>query len=265
MDTERVTLRHLDDGMPVATPLREPSGRDEISVEGVDTRAAVALLDRLLPRDGARHPPAARLAASDRDALLAALHRHLWGDTVRSNVTCRACGEGFGVSFELSALQRHLAASRAEWRPGPERAISNANGEVYRVPSADDELKSIAEGVADAAARLAGRPGAAPGDIERAAAALESGAPILDVEIEARCVGCGASQLSHFDLQSFVMQRLLDERPALLAEVHALADGYGWPLREILALTRRTRRSLAGLVADARSRAAARSQRALSP
>jgi hypothetical protein len=133
------------------------------------------------------------------------------------------------------------------------------------VPSADDELKSIAEGVADAAARLAGRPGAAPGDIERAAAALESGAPILDVEIEARCVGGGASQLSHFDLQSFVMQRLLDERPALLAEVHALADGYGWPLREILALTRRTRRSLAGLVADARSRAAARSQRALSP
>ena len=67
MDTERVTLRHLPGGSAASVTLREPCGRDEIAVEGVDTRAAVALLERLLRGHGPAVPGAMDLAASDRD------------------------------------------------------------------------------------------------------------------------------------------------------------------------------------------------------
>jgi len=255
--TERVTLRHLAGGAPAAAMLHEPSGRDEMSVEGVDTRAAVALLERLLQREPfAPVPPAARLAACDRDALLAALHRHLWGDRIRATLTCANCGQRFDLSFELSAIQRHLAGGASAWLPDGSGCLSNAGGHSYRVPTAEDEIAVVAEG-ARAAAALAARCGVAPEHIESAAAALEAGAPILDLDLDACCIECGHRQLTHFDLQSFLLQRILNERPALLAEIHLLADGYGWSLRETLSLARRTRRSLATIAGDARRGAAA--------
>jgi len=265
MDTERVTLRHLPGGSAASVTLREPCGRDEIAVEGVDTRAAVALLERLLRGHGPAVPGAMDLAASDRDALLASLHRQLWGDRVRSTLPCTGCGKRFDVAFELSTLQRHLGEASGDWRAVVGGAIANADGDTWRVPTAREEMDAIAEDARGAAARLAARAGVGADDIARAARALEAGAPIIDAEIEAACAECGAAQLTHFDLQSFVLQRLLDERPALLAEVHVLADGYGWSLREILALERRTRRALAALVAEARSRAAARPPRVALP
>jgi len=263
--TERVTLRHLAHAAPAVAALREPSGRDEMSVEGVDTRAAVALLERLLRSEAAAIPPATRLAACDRDALLAALHRQLWGDTIRSTLACAHCGERFDLSFELSAVQRHLAAAASGWHAASDGCVANEAGIAYRVPTAEDETGAVAEGTRDAVTALAARCGVAPADVEAAAAALESGAPIVDLELDARCTECGNRQLTHFDLQSFLLQRILNERPALLAEIHLLADGYGWSLRDILSLARRTRRSLASIAADARSRAAARARRPLSP
>jgi len=249
--TEAVKLRHLADSHAATVALRELRGRDELALEGVDTRAAVALLARLL--DECAYDALA-LAASDRDALLAAVHRQCWGDRIVSTLTCSACATRFDLSFELSVVQRHLAANDGVWRSDGARVVDD-EGRAFEVPIARDELDAAELAPRAAVALLATRAGAG-GDDERAAAALEAAAPIVDLDLAARCVDCGHEQLAHFDLQSFVLQRLLNERAALLSEIHLLACAYSWSLREILGLARSTRRALVATIVQSRGRAA---------
>jgi hypothetical protein len=246
MRTERVPLRHV----PVAAgavpwiALRELQGRDELAVDGVDTRAALALLDRLI---GQTALPAASLCAADRDALLAALHRREWGDRIVTTLVCVACGERFDLSFALSAVQAHLAKT--------------ATGMPVSPPSGQQELDAASQGARAGVAALGavlGTDASADADaqtaaIEHLAATLEAEAPILDLEITAECAECGHPQAAHFDVQSFVLQRLIGERALLQAEVHQLASQYGWSLREILGLSRPTRRGFVRMIDDARS------------
>lgn len=249
MRTETVALRHAGADAAATATLREPTGRDEMAVEGVDTRAAVALLDRLLAASAPAPPDAARLAACDRDALLAALHRRCFGDRIVSTLTCAVCASRFDLSFDLSALQRQLATGGRG-----DGTVVGTDGVAYRVPVADDEMQAAGPGdVVLAVRRLARRCGIADERIAQASDALDAGAPIVDLELTAHCAECGHEELAHFDLQSFVLQRLLNERDLLLAEVDVLARTYGWSLREILSLPRSTRRHLAERASEAPS------------
>ena len=255
MRTERVMLRHAA-AAPAVVALREPSGRDEIAVDGVDTRSAVALLDRLLR--GSAAPTAMQLAAPDRDALLAALHRQCWGDRIVTTLTCSACASKFSLSFELSAVQRHLAANDSCWRADGNGRVVDDAGTSFKVPRAEDELAVVTDSPREAAAQLALLCGAGPADIEAGSAALEQAAPIIDLELTGNCVECGREHAAHFDLQSFLLQRLINERESLLAEIHILASAYGWSLRDILSLARSTRRGLAATISEAQARSALR-------
>lgn len=242
MRTERVAIRLAGEnvGFGAYLTLREPCGHDEMAVAGLDTRTAVELLERLLERNPAARtkPNAVKLSACDRDALLAALHRLCWGDRILSSLNCAACTRPFDLSFELSALQRQLHAQHQPLPP------------AWRVPTAEDELACVDGGpLSSAADRLANRCGLkANEDLQTLADALEAAAPILDVDLQAQCPECGFDQLAHFDLQSFLLQRLLGERETLLGEIHALASTYGWSLREILGLSRSARRALVNRV-----------------
>lgn len=236
-------LRHLA-GQPAPARLRELRGADELALAGIDTRAAVALLDRML--NGA--PSAAgELSASDRDALLAALHRALWGDRIVASIDCEACAAAFDLSFELSSLQRRIAANAESAQVGGARTVETIRGERYCLPSAQDEDAAAALGLeggrASLAALVTGLPQHAA-EVDAVAARLEALAPLIDVDLDASCPECGHAQRVRFDIQSFVLQRLLDERGATVDEVHALASGYGWGLREIVSLPRSLRRSL---------------------
>jgi hypothetical protein len=236
---ERIRVCHAG-AAPQALRLREPRGADELALDGVDTRAAVHWLDALL--DG--QPAAAELSASDRDALLAGVHRALWGDRIVSSFACVACGKMVDLSFELSALQRDLASRREAAQVSAPRHLHDHDGLAYMLPSAADEESAAllpAPRAREALAQVI-RPGA---DAALLAARLEALAPLLDVDLDAVCAECGQAQQMRFDIQSFVLQRLLDERESLLAEVHALAAGYGWSLAEITALPRSLRRAFA--------------------
>lgn len=237
---QRVPLRHASP-QPQFARLREPRGGDELAVAGVDTRAAVELLDRLLdPPSGA----AGQLSASDRDGLLALLHRSLWGDHIVSSLECAACGAMYDLSFELSALQRQLLEAIPPMRVDAPRRLADADGECFLLPSADEEEEAALLGLAAGRARLiASITGGSrvDGDIDDR---LETFAPLLDVDLDTRCAECSHTALARFDIQSFVLQRLLDEREGVLGEVHALASGYGWSLPDILSLPRSLRRSL---------------------
>lgn len=238
---ERVPLRHAS-AQSLFARLREPHGEDELALAGVDTRSAVQFLDRLL--DTAPYS-AGQLSASDRDGLLAALHRTLWGDRIVSSLACSACGEMYDLTFELSVLQRQLMQAAEGTRVAAPREIEDESGQHFRLPSAEEEDAASQLGLAAGCARLlsaiTGKEGAKVHDIgER----LEKLAPLIDVDLDTTCHECGHDQLARFDIQSFVLQRLLDEREDVLGEVHALASGYGWSWHDIVSLPRSLRRSL---------------------
>lgn len=238
--SERVRLRtHAP--TPRAASLREPSGDDELALQGVDTRAAVAFLDRLLDQG----PAAGELSASDRDGLLAALHRGLWGDRIVSSLECAACGAPYDLAFELSTLQRSLEAGREAAAVVEPRLLLAGDGLRLRLPDAEAEDEAAQLGPEAGRARLAMEVAGADGaDDPELDARLETLAPLLDVDLEAACAECGHPALARFDIQSFVLQRLLDEREGLLGEVHTLAGAYGWSLTEILGLPRSLRRAM---------------------
>jgi hypothetical protein len=237
---ERVQLRHVA-AQPQLARLREPKGGDELSVAGVDTRSAVQLLDRLLE---APRCDAAQLSASDRDGLLAALHRALWGDRVVSSLECASCGAMYDLSFELSALQRQLMQQVEPVGVEAPRVLETKRGERFRLPSADDEEGAAQLGVAAGRAQLLASITREAHPDMAVSERLEALAPLIDVDLDTSCAECGHAALARFDIQSFVLQRLLDEHEGVLSEVHALASGYGWSLLDILSLPRSLRRSL---------------------
>ena len=268
--TERIELRHVA-AQPRYVRMREPCGADELALAGVDSRAAVQLLDRLLE---AAPCSAALMSASDRDRLLASLHRALWSDRIVSTLECAACGAKYDLAFELSTLQRQLHDGMEAVRVVGARAVEDGQGQRFDLPSLDDEeaaaMSGLIAGGRQLGAVIAGsgkvdadrklEPGqdadndndadAQPrADLDALGARLDVLAPLLDVDLDTRCVECGTAHVARFDIQSFVLQRLLDERPSVLGDVHALAGGYGWSLQDIVGLPRSLRRSLVQRVA----------------
>lgn len=214
---------------PRVMALAEPTGHDELSVDGVDTQAALNLLDRLID---SREGNAAALCASDRDSLFVALYQNLWGDQVSATAHCVACAEKFDLSFRLSELRAHL------WAQTPATAAPP-------VPYGADELAAAALGAAQGARHLAVQLGLDLDDLDAACEILQDHYPIFDLELDSPCPECGHIQQAHFDLQSFLLLRLLEERPRLYAEIHTLASAYSWSLTDILGLPRSSRQALA--------------------
>lgn len=246
-------------GEPEWVWLGEPTGRSELAVAGTGTAEALRLLDAVLaaPAGGGATggaPAAASLAAPDRDRLLAGVYVACYGPKVATTVDCGSCGEPFDLDFELPAL---VAALTPEEPPAAELRLPD--GRRFRLPTGEDECAVAGLDPERAARELARRCLAAGGDsnedegaAEALAKRLAEVAPLIDLEIEARCPECGAAQPVHFDLQHYLLTALAAERDRLLGEVHRLAAAYGWSLGDILDLPRRHRRTLVELIeADA--------------
>lgn len=230
--------------------LRDLRGDDEESIADADTWSAIGLLDRLLvdvPGTTVRPGEAATLTAADRDRALAALHVRELGDRVASTATCPGCGARFDLDFRLTELQATLAAEGGELVRDGDGAYTLPDGTRLRIPTGQDELEAAVAPAPEQAlierCRLAGAA-----DPEAIAAALERIAPLIDLELDAACAECGQVHSVRFDLQRFLLGRLVAERPQRAAEVHRLARSYGWSLSEILSLTRNQRREYVALI-----------------
>lgn len=209
--------------------LRELTGADERFVEGPDTRSAVALLARLTTDCDPRE-----LAAADRDRLLASVYTSLFGDLVESTVHCRACTHPFDVSFALSGLTAVL--DRESGHREPQRngtAWRTERGTLFRLPTAAAEMDADSPESLLAACIVERAQNDTDEEIE---AAMEAAAPLLDLDLDAQCPECGTEQKICFNIQSFLLERLAENRRRLFAEVHILAATYGWSLSEILSL-----------------------------
>ena len=81
---------------------------------------------------------------------------------------------------------------------------------------------------------------------------LEQVAPLIDLELVARCPECNHAQTLQFDIQSYVLGSIAGERRRLLVEINRIARTYSWSLDEILSLSRTDRRLLVELIENDR-------------
>lgn len=251
---DHVALDFLPGGTQV--DVRELSGHEEQMVTGTGTVMAIRLLDRLLTArngDGASGVDSSQMTAADRDKLLAVVYMRTYGPNIESTVRCCKCGVLFDLDFSLKDLQASLAdgAKRTSAAHEPEGTFLLSNGCRFRLPTGEDECAVLGMPSEDAGAALVrrcivGEDTAA--DHEDVEASMAEVAPMLDVDLSARCPECDHEQSVHFDIQSFVLTTLQQEQGRLAWEVHRLACAYGWRLEEILGLPRSLRRTYVALV-----------------
>lgn len=242
--------------------LRELTGTDEQMIDGCDTFVAIRLLDRLISEVSGPVPTpgkAGSLPSADRDCLLCAIYRNTYGSRISGTVACASCGKAFDLDFDLIELQAALQPANDAY-PMPTNglmAFVMPDGRSFRLPTGEDELAvwhlPADEALAELLLRcvLKGDPHLDPHSVQ---AAMQAVAPLLDVELTGHCPECGLYQAIHFDIQSYLLSALQAEKPRLMREVHRLATAYGWPLGEILNLSRSQRRSYVKLIEEETNR-----------
>jgi len=255
---DQVQLNNVDGGGRAF--LREITGAEEQSITSTTTADAIKLLGGLLVNSlpGSLQPEQLTgLHAGDRDRMLAEVYQRIYGQRVESTVNCSQCGEVFDLDFSLSNLLESLniGEDSEQVEPLGDGSYLLADGLRFRLPTVEDEFAVIglAAEVAERELLLRCIEDLPEGfDLNDRAgqiqAAMESVAPIVDLELDARCPECGHEQQVHFDLQNFLLSALGAERGKLMAEIHSLASSYGWSLTDILKLPRSQRRNLAGLI-----------------
>jgi len=231
--------------------VRELNGFDEQSISGLDTATAIDLIDRLLvrpPGSPVEHFKAAELTGSERDQLLAEIYERTFGPRIESAVRCVLCEELFDLTFSIRDLLVSLDSDKSSTSVthDTDGTYRLANGLRFRLPVGTDELAVV--GLSPEAAQLAllqrcileSNESVEIDDVQEA---MEEVGPVMDLELDARCPECGGKQPVHFDIQSYLLRALLQERRRIGREIHRLAVAYGWSLNEILSLPRSQRQA----------------------
>jgi hypothetical protein len=233
--------------------LRELTGIEEQSVAGTDVAAAIALIDRLLVPGHRADAAAHTLVSADRDRLLAAVYQTTYGDRIKSTVECAACEAPYDMDFSLAGLVDHTYASTAisTVAQQPDGSYLLGSGLHLRLPTGTDELAVMGQDEATATAQLLARC-LVQGDLKAAESEaqemLAAIAPMLQTEMAASCPECGHGMSVLFDMQTYLLQSLLQDQERLGWEVHRLATAYKWSLQEILQLPRSTRKRYTALI-----------------
>jgi hypothetical protein len=228
--------------------MRDLTGVDERVMDRADSAAAIDLIGRLA--QGVPAEFALQLTASARDRILAQIYSSLYGDRIQSTVRCAACSKPFDLVFQLREINQSAQAATLASPVGDGTYVMQ-NGIRFRLPTGADELRVRNLPAGDAVRELLRCcvlecPGLF--DANAVQDAMEQVAPFLDIDINTACPECGASARVRFDMQSYLLQSLAQERSRLWHEAHVLATAYTWSLNEILGLTRSDRRTLVALV-----------------
>ena len=258
-----ITVRHTSEKSKAF--LNQISGADEKRIRGSATADLVRLIENLIEQRGEFSMGVADisgLSASDRDRLIAALYRDIYGDRIDATLRCRACEAMFDIDFQLESLQQSLGQEKTE--ASPDGVHQTPQEYLFRLPTSEDEIEI--SGIPPSAAyakllekilidptyqSLLAEPESYRNEVIGAVEeSLTRIAPIIDLEVAARCPECATDHTVHFDLQCFLMERLLQDRRTLMHEIHMIANAYGWGLNSILSLDRKERKELTNLIDD---------------
>jgi len=233
--------------------LRDLYGHAELSVQDAGSGSALALLDSLVigrPLPDGHIPNAAEFAIADRDILLAGIYAKTYGYRLDSTVDCVHCDLPFDLSFNLEDLVTHTINSYSEVE-STDGVFELADGIRFRLPTGEDELAIAGLPLQKASSKLLERclvEGEPAVHDESIQVAMEAIAPIMQTDLLARCPECDEEQPVHFDMQSFLLNRLRQEQHLLMHEIHQLAKTYHWGYKEILDLPRSSRKKYASMI-----------------
>lgn len=240
--------------------LREITGNEEQSISSTSTVDVIKLLETLLITNQSRSlqkENVVELTPWNRDCLVAAVYMRIYGKRIESTVNCKYCQKSFDLDFLLTDLLETLKPENISEKviEIEEGLFELSDGVQFRLPNGEDEYAVRGLSQEQAVQELLNRcihyvPENVDIDIRKKGLQylMEEISPILDCELDARCPECGREQQVHFDLQNYLLRALMEERPQLMREIHALASNYNWNLSEILKLPRSQRRYLANLI-----------------
>lgn len=231
--------------------LRSLCGADEMSVENAGTQNLINFLESLIQpgTTGNNKVHAAKIVTADRDRLLALLYISLYGSKVESTVSCKECGQKFDLDFSLNDLLKHYGPSSAHFSDNGKYELEA--GISFRLPTGEDEVVINGFSGAEAEKKLLERcllEGNAETDNEKVQLKMAELAPVLSLNMEAICPECSHEQQVQFDMQSFFLTKIKQEKVMLVREVHNLASQYHWSHQEILDLPRSLRKQYAALI-----------------
>ncbi len=216
---------------------------------------ALALLHVAAPDLDARD-----LTVGERDRGLIQLRSTMLGPTMEMVVSCPRCASDLSFAVEAADL---LRPTRSNWPDQSGDAVFDVAHNGWRVrcrlPNAGDlcdaaRCSDIAEArsllldrcvteTRDGTPVVADAPhDAVPDEVQAVVCAtLEAAASTSEINFDVSCLDCGHHWLAELDITAYVWAELDLLAARILWDVHSLADAYGWPESEILAMSAKRR------------------------
>jgi hypothetical protein len=228
--------------------LRELYGHAELAADDSGTRAALNLLNKLIVRESEDGPPlmAEKIAVADRDFLLSRIYKSTYGPKIESTMNCNACSSKFDLSFFLDDLMSHESLAAFPTDQDSEGYYLLNEKLKFRLPNGEDEIAVCGLPIKEAEASIIRR--CIPEQISNEERneiqeLMEQAAPFLFMDLAAICPECGHQQSMLFDMQSFLLAKIRQEKKRLAFEVHCIASTYHWSQQEILNIPRTLRKT----------------------
>jgi hypothetical protein len=190
----------------------------------------------------------ASLTIGQRDACLLTLREWTFGSRMSGVLTCPGCGQQLELTFDAGEVRAEAPAElrrvaslvteryEVQFRPPDSTDLTSAARE-----SDPRRLRDVLFERCLLAARLDGEPVSAdrlpPEVIDAVDEGIAAADPQADVELAVSCTSCGHPWRTVFDIVSFFWEEIEAWAGRILREVHTLASAYGWPERDILALS----------------------------
>lgn len=170
-----------------------------------------------------------------------------FGDQVSRNLTCSNCHKTFAVSFSLRTFVKAFL---------DEMTIETTyafEGATFRLPTraAIEKLDGKDTGFVQLLCDE-------PCDPTAFETHLATVCPVFIEDIKADCPRCGTAHSYAFNLRQHLTEKLQNRLRNIVAEIHILAVRYHWTAKDILALSRQSRRALIETIQRQNQQASAR-------
>jgi hypothetical protein len=237
--------------------LKPLCGMNELSVEDIGTRTALTLLESLLSKDNSKHSAnninVSKISTADRDRILAHVYISVYGPKIESTSNCENCNIPYDLDFSMADLLNHYPLEPKLLLD--DGTFQTESGSSFRLPTGEDELLLAALSPPDAEDFLMtrclvkGEPNNDNVSIQRKMSEI---APVLNIEMQANCPECGQVQQVQFDVQSFLLTKIMQERSQLIREIHSIAVNYHWAQETILQIPRHLRKQYVSYIESER-------------
>lgn len=202
-----------------------------------------------------------RFSLSAAERILLEVRRRTFGESLRGNLCCPACGMTLAVQIDATQLMDDNPVGA----PGPVTVEVDGLRVVARIPTLDDLVAAAGAGTSaairlhlvDACIVAAYGP---DGEVETSdlhddviahvGDALVAADQFAELRLAPTCDACGATWLALVDMGRWLWDEVEAAAERLLDQVHLLASAYGWSEGTVVALSPRRRRAYADRVVN---------------